>query len=133
VLPGEYRIQLLAPRAFLKSAHEGGEDVTHQSLDLTSGAAGALQIVASTNTGAIQGTAPAGLGVYAAAAEDEPAKGWSMAQVDSNGQFKMDGLTPGKYRVVAGETGGQMPDGGQEITVAEGETATVEVKPEAKP
>lgn len=133
VLPGDWRIRLFAPRAFLKSARLGGEDVTNRPMNLTSGAGGTLQIVVSTNTGTIQGTAPAGQAVYAAVIEDEPAQGWRMAQVDSNGQFKMDGLTPGKYRVAAAESGGQMPDGGQEVTVAEGETETVEVKPESKP
>jgi Carboxypeptidase regulatory-like domain len=133
VLPGEWRIRLRGPRAFLKSARMGGEDVTTRPMNLTSGAAGALQIVVSTNTATIQGTGPAGEMVFAATGENEPGQGTRAAQVDSNGQFKMEGLAPGQYRIAVGENGATIPDGSQEVTVEEGQTATVEVKPESKP
>ncbi|MGP0072288.1 MAG: carboxypeptidase regulatory-like domain-containing protein [Bryobacteraceae bacterium] len=133
VLPGEWRIRVMAPNGFMKSARLGGDDVTDRPFNLASGAAGPLQIVVSTNTARIQGTAPGGEMVFAAVDEDEPARGWRMAQVDSNGQFTMEGLPPGKYRVAVGENGAPMPEGGQEISLAEGETATIEVKPETKP
>ncbi|HEX5227372.1 MAG TPA: carboxypeptidase regulatory-like domain-containing protein [Bryobacteraceae bacterium] len=133
VLPAEYRIRVFAPRAFLKSARMGGEDVTNRPLNLSSGAAGPLDLVISTNTGTIQGTAPVGERVFAEALIDgEPLEGWRGTPVDSTGHFKMDGLAPGKYRVVAGEEGGIMPDGGQDVTVIEGETATIEVKNNVK-
>lgn len=134
ILPGEYRINVLAPRVFLKSARMGGDDFTNKTLNLTSGAAGFLELVISTNTGTIQGTAPTGQTVFAQAiVDDSPLPSWRGAQVDQNGQFKMEGLAPGKYRVVAGEPSASMPDGGQEVTVAEGETATVELKAEEQP
>jgi hypothetical protein len=45
----------------------------------------------------------------------------------------MEAVPPGKYRVAVGDNGAPMPEGGQEVSLAEGETATIEVKPEAKP
>jgi len=133
VLPGEWRIRAMAPNGFMKSARLGGDDVTDRPLNLTSGAAGPLQIVVSTNTGTIKGTASGGEMVFAAVVEEEQAQGWRMAQVNSNGQFSMEAVPPGKYRVAVGDNGAPMPEGGQEVSLAEGETATIEVKPEAKP
>lgn len=141
VLPGEWRIRLNAPGAFAKSVRLGADDVTNQLLDLTSGSAAPLHIVVSNNTATVRGTAPAGQMILASRiVEDDGAFGWGQgAQVDSNGQFVLAGLAPGKYRIVVGESGGPMPEeGGQEVTVAEGETATVDIKadaikPDAKP
>jgi hypothetical protein len=92
--------------------------------------------VVSDNTASIRGTAAAGQMIFAARiVDEEDALGWQQGtQVDSNGQFVLPGLAPGKYRIVAGELGSPMPEeGGQEVTVAEGETATVDMKPDAKP
>lgn len=129
VLPGEWRIRMFAPGAFLQSARMGGDDVTNQPLNLMSGVAAALEIVASTNTATIAGTAPAGKLIFAQAEEDEPGQVQKVAPVDGNGNFKIDGLAPGKYRLVVADDGTPMPDqGGQEMTVTEGGTATVELK-----
>jgi hypothetical protein len=56
------------------------------------------------------------------------------AQADANSQFTLSGLAPGRYRINLGENADPIPsEGGQEVTVGEGETVTIEVKPEAKP
>lgn len=130
VLPGEWRIRLFAPGAFLKSARMGGDDVTNQPLNLMPGAAGILELVASTNTATVAGTAPVGRLVFAQAEGAAGlGQGYQVAQVDANGQFKMGGLAPGKYRFAVGDDGAPMPDqGGQEVTVEAGETQTVELK-----
>lgn len=129
VLPGEWRIRMNAAGVFLKSARMGGDDVTNQPLNLTSGLSGTLDIVASTDTATVAGTAPAGRMVFAQAEGDEPGQVHSVAQVDANGQFKMPGLAPGNYRLVVADDGAPMPDeGGRKVTVEEGETATVELK-----
>jgi hypothetical protein len=136
VLPGEWRIRLDGPAAFAKSVRLGADDVTNQPLDLTSGAAGPIHIIVSNNTASIRGTAPAARMLFAARIDDDDFTfRWQQsAQVDSSGQFVLPGLAPGKYRIVAGELGGPMPEeDGQEVTVAEGETATVDIKPDAKP
>jgi protocatechuate 3,4-dioxygenase beta subunit len=134
VLPGEWRLRLNAPGAFAKSVRLGADDVTDKPLELTSGSAAPLHIVVSNNTASIRGTASAGQMIFAARiVDEEDALGWQQGtQVDSNGQFVLPGLAPGKYRIVAGELGSPMPEeGGQEVTVAEGETATVDIKPDA--
>jgi hypothetical protein len=46
----------------------------------------------------------------------------------------LPGLAPGKYRIAVGDTGASMPEeGGQEVTLGEGETAMIDLKPENKP
>jgi len=48
--------------------------------------------------------------------------------VDQSGQFRIEGLAPGRYRVAAGESFDTIPvDSGREITVQEGQTATVDL------
>jgi hypothetical protein len=135
VLPGEWRLRLMAPSAFVKSAWLGNDDVTHRPLDLTSGAAAPLRIVVSTNTATIKGTAPAGQTVFAGFVGDsEELFGWRGEGVDSNGQFTMSRLPPGIYRVAVADPGASPPDeGGQQVTVGEGESVTIDVKPETKP
>jgi hypothetical protein len=139
VLPGEWRIRISAPGAYLKSARMGGEDFTDRPLNLMAGAAGMLDIVASTNTGTVQGTAPAGDFVFAENAQNDQEQSQiqfqvqTAVQVDANGHFRIDGLAPGKYRFAAAEDGAAGPEAGQEVdgqevTVAAGETATVELK-----
>ena len=135
VLPGEWRIGLMAPSVFVKSVRLGSDDVTNRPLDLTSGSAAPLRIVVSTNTATIQGTAPAGQMVFSMRLdEDDLQQGWRNASVDSNGHFTLKGLAPGKYRIGVRDSDAPMPEeGGQEVTVQEGETAMIEVQPETKP
>lgn len=129
VLPGEWSIQMDTGGAFLKSARMGGDDVTGRPLNLMSGTAGMLEIVASTNTATVTGTAPAGRFVFEQGEGDDQENRMMMAPVDANGQFKIEGLAPGKYRFAVGDAGASMPDeGGQEVTVEEGGTVTIELK-----
>jgi uncharacterized protein (DUF2141 family) len=132
VLPGEWRIHVMAPQAFLKSAWMGSDEVTHRALDLTSGVAAPMRLVISTNTGAIKGTAPAQQMVFARMVDEEGAMFGTMGtSSDSNGNFSIAGLAPGKYRLVAAQQGSPpSEEGGQEVTVAEGETTNVDVKPD---
>ena len=134
VLPGEWRIVLQESFAFLKSAWLGSEDVTNRPLDLTSGSAAPLRIIASTNTATIRGTAPAGKWVFFSPQDEVFTGGARGVPADAKSQFMLSGLVPGRYRINLGETGDAFPsEGGQEVTIGEGETVTIEVKPEAKP
>jgi hypothetical protein len=129
VLPGEWRIQLIGPYSYVKAAWLGSENVTGRMLDLTSGAAPPLRILVSTNMGAIHGTAPMGAYVFCRRLDDEYFQGFNATYADAVGQFTFPNLSPGKYTVVLGELGAGMPEeGGQEVSVGEGETATVEIK-----
>jgi len=127
--PGPCRVRISGPSAFLKSAWYGGAPLTGGLLDLSSGARGDLRIVVSTNTATIQGTATPMAQVLAAPMELGWTGGIMSAQADANGQFKLDGLAPGKYRVGLQE---QIDSGAgrgvQEVTLEEGQTVVVELK-----
>lgn len=134
VLPGEWRINLRSPSAFLKSAWLGTEDVTHGALDLTSGSVAPLRILVSGNTATIRGTAPDSQIVSATLIDAGGPSQKRSERTDSNGQFTIPGLAPGKYRVVGLDSRAPFPEeGGQEVTLREGETAVIDVKPEPKP
>lgn len=130
VLPAPWHLMVNGPGVYLKSAWLGSADVTNTAMDLSSGAAGALKIVVSTNTATIRGTAPAGDMVMAQRVDDDtPFHMMRNSGVDQNGQYTLTGLAPGKYRVIVMEGGGPMPDeGAQEVTVQEGETVMVDLK-----
>ncbi|HJT87833.1 MAG TPA: carboxypeptidase-like regulatory domain-containing protein [Bryobacteraceae bacterium] len=130
VLPGQWRVVANAPWSYVKSVYLGTQDITNGVLDLSSGADGPLRIVMSTNTATIQGTAPPGYIVIAERiGAASPFMGTTQWMPDPNGRFVMAPLAPGSYRLVAVISGGAPADnGGTEVTVGEGETATVEVK-----
>jgi len=137
--PGPTRIKVSAVQrcgvhcaknaVFLKSAWFGGAELTDGLLDLSSGARGDLRIVVSTDFAAIQGTAPA-FAVVTASAEDS--RGFSMYEVnapaDQNGQFKLEDLVPGKYRLGLLDQLASDGSSGQEVTLQEGQTLAVELK-----
>jgi hypothetical protein len=130
VMPAPWRVQMIAPMAYMKSAWLGSTEVTNAPLDLSSGAAGALRIIVGTKTATIRGSAPMGTVVMVQRVDDEmPFHGGQATGVDQNGQYHIGGLAPGMYRVIASENGGPMPeDGGQEVTVREGETITLDLR-----
>jgi hypothetical protein len=129
VAPARWKVDIFGPQIYLKSARLGGTDVTHASFGISTGA-DPLRIVVSTALGAITGTAPAGGTVFAAA--DDTRLGPRTVQIDQGGRFTLPQIPPGKYRVGVTDPGVQIPDdGGQEVTVHEGETLTVDLKPPA--
>jgi len=124
-MPGRVRLYLSGPGVFVKSAWLGNTEITDRVFDV---AAGELRIVVSTNLATISGTAPPGQMVYVARIDAGGMNGMGM-EADGSGHFSLSNLAPGKYRVVAGTPGEPMPEeGGQEISVGEGETVTVEIK-----
>jgi hypothetical protein len=126
VLPAPWRLQVNAPFGFLKAAWLGSTEVTNAPLDLSGGAVGPLKILVSTNTATIRGSAPAGQNVMAQLVDETlPFQGSRGTQADQNGQYKFEGLAPGKYRLAIG---GQADESGQEVTVREGETVTADMK-----
>ncbi|MBZ5603702.1 MAG: carboxypeptidase-like regulatory domain-containing protein, partial [Acidobacteriia bacterium] len=126
LVPGQWKILLQAGSAYLKSAWLGSEEVTNRPLDLSSGSPGPLRIVLGTNWASIEGNGPPGYSVVAQNLESGAA---FWASRDPSGRFKLGNLPPGKYRLVATFDPGPLPEGGQEITVHEGESATLDVKP----
>ena len=122
IVPGMWRLSANAQQGFLKTAWLGSADVTNALTDLSAG--GALRIVISTNTATIRGTAPPGENIILQET-DGPFRGGRGIQVDQSGQYRFEGLAPGKYRMSVGP----IPDEeGEEVTVHEGETAVVDLK-----
>ncbi|HLX45230.1 MAG TPA: carboxypeptidase-like regulatory domain-containing protein [Bryobacteraceae bacterium] len=130
VLPGLWRLRVLSPNGFLKSAWMGTTELTNGLVDLTGGTAGPLKLIVSTNTATIGGTGPPGQLIFAQEIDESfPFPNIRSMSTDPGGQFKFSNLAPGKYRIVAAELEGQPPEeGGQEITVHEGETLMIDVK-----
>ncbi len=135
VMPGSWRLIVNGPQAFTKGAWLGSAEVTQGTFELSSGGAGALRIVLSTNTGSIHGSAPPGQIISSQRIDDSPQfRGSRGTMADPSGQYKLDGLAPGRYRIMLSDGGGPMPDeGGQEVTVKEGDTITLDLKPTPVP
>jgi hypothetical protein len=117
------------PRAaiFVKSVWQGSKELSGHTIDLSSGSGDTLKIVVSANTASIRGTAPPGMIVACRNLDDEVLSGQSPP-VEQSGEFQIHGLAPGRYRVAAGESSEAIPkDEGREITLQEGETATVDL------
>jgi carboxypeptidase family protein len=132
ILPGFYRVNVESPNGYLKSAWLGTTDVTDSLIDLSAGVPAALRLVISTDTATIRGTGPAGQIIFAQDLKKSALSrvpNFRTVPVDQSGQFKIEGLAPGNYRVGASGPDGAMPEeGGQEITLHESETLMIEVK-----
>jgi hypothetical protein len=127
VIPVQWRLYISGASVFVKSVWQGTKESSGPTLDLSSGSADTLKIVLSANTASIRGTAPPGTTVAYHDLDDKLAFRLSV-QAEQDGQFRIEGLAPGRYRVAAGESYDAIPeDGGREITVQEGETATVDL------
>ncbi len=124
--PVPWRVDVYGAGVFIKSVWLGAKATKGRTLDLSSGAPDALKIVLSANTATIHGTASPGITV-AYRNVDDPFLSGRSRPADQSGQFKIEGLTPGKYRLAAGELSDVPKDGGTEITIQEGETATVDL------
>lgn len=126
VAKGRWKLTVFGPQTYLKSAWLGTTEITHTAFDISAGVE-AVRIVMSAAMGTITGTAPAGEMIYVT--NDDPSQGQRTTQVDQTGRFTLPQVPPGKYRLGVTDPGLPIPEeGGQEVTVKEGETATVEVK-----
>lgn len=129
LVPVPWHVRVYGAPVFIKSVLLGTKDLSGRTLDLSNGLPAALKIVLSANTATIRGTAAPGTTV-AYRNVDDPFLSGQPPLVDQSGQFKILGLAPGRYRVAAAESPAAIPkDGGIEITVQEGETATVDLPP----
>jgi hypothetical protein len=107
-----YRPMVAAPGAlFLKSMRCGTTDVTESGIDLTQGAPCDLTITMSANGGEINGQAQGEEGQPAQAVVTLVPAGTTRREdlfrevgTDASGQFKMNGIAPGKYHLFAWES-----------------------------
>jgi len=129
LIPAQYRLFVNGPMLFVRAAWLGTDDVTNRPLDLSSGTTAPLRIVLSTRMATITGTAPAGSIVKMEPVQDNFMGAGQGVGADQSGHFTLK-AAPGTYRIAALPEFGQIPDGkGQEVTVHEAETVTVDVKP----
>jgi hypothetical protein len=141
------RVAPLPANAYIKSVRFGGQDVTREALDLTSGAGGILEIVIGTKGATItatpreaNGEAPQG-GVPVTIWPRTPNPGSPTGDVSfltGVASSQAQGLAPGEYYVAAWETNAdylrapeflaRFTSLATRVTVAEGETVPVEPK-----
>jgi protocatechuate 3,4-dioxygenase beta subunit len=142
--PAVYSLDVALPKgAYVKSVKFAGRDVTNADIDLTSGAGGTLEIVASKDGGGVSGTVRDGNGDLARGATVQlwPADGEGAKTVksDENGGFRFIGLPPASYRLAAWEDldddyaeyppfRALFTDQAAKLTVAERARETVELK-----
>jgi len=98
---------------YVKSIRFGGQDITHASLDMTSGAPGAMEIVLSAKAADVSGSVHnekgeplAGLYVTVWPKIPDTAGttgGVKQGITDQNGGYRIGGLAPGDYYVAAWE------------------------------
>jgi sarcosine oxidase gamma subunit len=142
------QIAPLPPAAYIKSVRFSGQDITNLPLDLSTGSGGVLDIVIGTKGGAITATprdskgetpqAGAGVSIWPRVPNlASPSGGVKLSAPAAS--FRAQGLAPGEYYVAAWENFVQEFAGVPEflarftalatkVTVAEGETVSVEPK-----
>ena len=103
---------LLPPGTYLKSARFGGQDVTREPVDTTSGAGGTLDIVLSSKAAEVAGSVQNDKGetqagvivtLWPKTPDLSPTGGARQANTDQSGGFRFQGLAPGEYYVAAWE------------------------------
>jgi Carboxypeptidase regulatory-like domain len=106
--PDGYSLQVtgLPDDVYVKSIRFEGREIGAEDLNLTSGAGGQLDIVLSPNAAAISGVVRDAQGDTAAGATVQVCSGDDTVKylsADANGEYKVGGLPPGDYRVLAWE------------------------------
>lgn len=125
VTPGTWQVQVFSQNMFVQSITAGGRELTDRILDTSRGPVGPLRIVLSTKTATIRGHGLPGRQIRIVPLGNVE-RFSSMSMLDDRGEFSFRGLAPGAYRISV-ENGD--PDG-KEVTVAERETVTVDLKPQ---
>lgn len=129
VLPSVWRVQVSAPGTYVKAVSLGDQDGQDGVIDTTAGGGTALRIVLGTRMANIRGSGTPGQFVAVAVRQGN---GWQMVRtgfVRANGDLTMTDVPPGKYKLFVMDRPGPIPEeGGQDITLREGETLNVELK-----
>jgi len=115
IMPVKYAaiVDTLAEGVYVKSIRFGQQDVTRTVLDLTSGISGTLDILLSPGAAEVSGTVRNKEGAVMTGVEVTlwpkdllPESAWSgpnRSSTDQNGDFRIAGLVPGDYYIVAWE------------------------------
>jgi hypothetical protein len=108
IVPDQYSVKVdgLPDGAYVKSVHFDGHDITGEDLNLASGAGGLLEIVLSPDAAAVSGIVRGADGEAAAGATVQVCAGDDTVKyvsANENGEYKVGGLPPGDYRILAWE------------------------------
>jgi hypothetical protein len=108
IVPDRYAVQVsgLPDGVYVKSIHFEGRDITGDDLNLASGAGGLLEIVLSPDAAAVSGIVRGADGEAAAGAIVQVCAGDDTVKyvsTNENGEYKVGGLPPGDYRILAWE------------------------------
>jgi hypothetical protein len=112
VLPGPYRLVMsLPPDYFVREARMGPIDVLAQTLVVADAAAGPLQVVISSNSGQLDGIVVdsrrqplAGIEVVLIPDRQRERKDlYLKTRTDAQGQFSLQAIPPGMYKLFAWE------------------------------
>jgi carboxypeptidase family protein len=115
IMPVKYAaiVDALPEGVYVKSIRFGQQDVTRTVLDLTSGVSGTLDILLSPGAAEVSGTVRNKDGAVMTGVEVTlwpkallPESAWSgpnRSSTDQNGDFRIAGLVPGDYYIVAWE------------------------------
>jgi protocatechuate 3,4-dioxygenase beta subunit len=141
---GEWEINITpVPRGgYIKSIRLGDKDVRFTKIPIEPRLDAPLNIVISMNTASVEGqldTPRAGVVVAPVGAFHDFARFYYGGMTDDEGKFKLTGIAPGKYRVIAiekmaaanfrsPEAVDQLVDLGEAIDLAEGAVLTVHPK-----
>ncbi len=108
IVPDQYSVELdgLPDGVYVKSVRFDGRDITGGALNLASGAGGLLEVVLSPDAAAVSGIVRGADGEAAAGATVQVCAGDDTVKyvsADENGEYKVGGLPPGDYRILAWE------------------------------
>jgi hypothetical protein len=122
MLPGLYQVNSGGPGLFVKSVTWAGTEISGGIVDASGGGSGPLVVVLSTKTATIKGSGPPNRPLEAIVVFAGNRSSYA-GQTDRQGNFTFTGLVPGTYRVRIRGVGDD--SSGEEVTVNEGETATI--------
>lgn len=126
IVPGRWRLNVNVAGEFVSSIRLPDREVINGVLDLTGGPpAGELRVVLSSRMAAVEVMAPPGSLVVASAVDERDLPGMRSYPVDQQGRLLVRDLPPGAYRF---SVNGALPGAGRELTLAEGQTATLDLR-----
>lgn len=111
--PGRYRLRLSSSRGYVASATMGGVDLLHEVLVVAPGSSSPIEIKMRDDTAAMEGTVtgitpestsgPRSMTayVYCVPVRDSPGQFAQTSFSSIEGKFRLDGMAPGTYRVLA--------------------------------